>query len=214
MLEIDLAGERLVLLAERAMYWPRRETLFVADTHWGKAATLRAHSIPVPHGTTADDLARLARALKRTGARRLVLLGDAIHARQGRSKAMFDAIEAWRAEHEALEILLVRGNHDAGAGDPPANLRIDCTDAPKMEAPFALQHHPRPSPFGYALAGHVHPAVRLRGLGRQAATLRCFHFTARVATLPAFGSMCGRGIIEPAPQDRVYVIADDEIIGL
>ena len=214
MLEIERNGEKLILLAERAMYWPACETLFVADTHWGKAATLRAHSIPVPHGTTADDLARLTQALCRTGARRLVLLGDAIHARRGRSKAMFDAIHAWRAEHAALEILLVRGNHDAGAGDPPANLRIDCTDAPKIEAPFAFQHHPIPSPHGYALAGHVHPAVRLRGLGRQAATLRCFHFTPRVATLPAFGSMCGRGIIDPSPQDRVYVIADDEIIAV
>ena len=36
---LDLAGERVVLMADRALYWPRFTTLFVADAHFGKAAT-------------------------------------------------------------------------------------------------------------------------------------------------------------------------------
>src|SRR3982074_1557313 len=53
-LTIELAGEEIILLPERAIYWPRAETLFVADTHWGKDATFRAAAIAVPGGTLRD----------------------------------------------------------------------------------------------------------------------------------------------------------------
>lgn len=209
---VEIAGASLELLPERAIYWKDRGTLFVADTHWGKAATLRAHAIPVPTGSTHDDLGRLTSVLARTGARRMVLLGDAIHARAGRSETTFRAVTDWRARHPGLHVLLVRGNHDRSAGDPPAELGIECVNAPMTEPPFVFQHHPAPSAKGYALAGHTHPAIKLRGLGRQRATLPCFFFSPRVGTLPAFGSFCGKALIWPEAGDRVFAIAADEIV--
>lgn len=209
---VDIAGAQLQLLPERAAYWPERETLFVADTHWGKAATLQANAIPVPGGTDLDDLSRLTGILQRTGARRMVLLGDAIHARAGRSKATFDAVKDWRARHSDIDVMLVRGNHDRAAGDPPDALSIRCVNAPVVEPPFVFQHHPRVSAHGYALAGHTHPAIKLRGRAMQRATLPCFLFSPSVATLPAFGSFCGRALISPADGDRVFAIAGEEII--
>ncbi|NUR18637.1 MAG: DEAD/DEAH box helicase, partial [Gemmatimonadaceae bacterium] len=56
---ISVRGEELVLLPERAAYWPARTTLLVADAHFGKAATFRAAAIPVPAGTTDATLGRL-----------------------------------------------------------------------------------------------------------------------------------------------------------
>ncbi|MES1262607.1 MAG: ligase-associated DNA damage response endonuclease PdeM, partial [Acidobacteriota bacterium] len=176
-MKIDVAGTSLELLPERAAFWPERATLFVADTHWGKAAAFRAHSIPVPFGTTDNDLARLTTAIEKTGCRRIVLLGDALHAREGRAPKTFAAVAEWRARHAGVEIVLVRGNHDRRAGDPPEELGIRCVNAPLAEAPFVYLHHPAPSPGGYALAGHTHPAVKLRGRGLQRATLPCFVFT-------------------------------------
>jgi len=209
---IEVAGTTLELLPERAAYWPEQKTLFVADIHWGKAAAFRAHFIAVPGGTTGNDLARLTSAIEKTGCCRLVLLGDALHAREGRSPATFGTVAAWRARHAELEILLVRGNHDTRAGDPPAELGIRCVNAPVVEPPFVFQHHPVGSRLGYALAGHTHPAVKLRGRGLQRATLPCFFFEPGVATLPAFGSFCGSALIHPEPGDRVYAIAGDEIV--
>ena len=86
-LKIDLRGESLVLLPERAMYWPAMEALFIADPHWGKAATFRAYGIPVPSGTTDEGIARLDRLAQRTCARQIIFLGDLLHAKAGRSKA-------------------------------------------------------------------------------------------------------------------------------
>ena len=209
---VEVAGERLVLLPERAALHAATGTLLVADAHWGKAAAFRAAGVAVPGGTTTAGLERLSRALERTGAARLVILGDLFHAREGKAPRTLEAIRAWRARHPALPVTLVRGNHDRRAGDPPPELGIDCCDPPCALGPFVLAHHPRESPAGYVLAGHVHPSVTLRGRGRQRERLPCFHFGARVGLLPAFGDFTGTADVEVAPGDRVYVVAGGEVV--
>lgn len=210
--ETELAGERVLLCPERALFWPAGNTLFVADTHWGKAAAFRAGGIPVPGGTTAADLDRLAALLARTGAGRLVILGDLFHARNGRTPAALTAVAAWRARHPELAVLLVRGNHDRGAGDPPAEWSFRVVDPPHGEAPWVFCHHPKGQPEGYALAGHLHPAVRLEGGGGERVKLPCFWFGPRVGVLPAFGAFTGTEVVRPRPGDRVWVLAEGEVV--
>ncbi|HEX8391910.1 MAG TPA: ligase-associated DNA damage response endonuclease PdeM [Longimicrobium sp.] len=213
-LEIELCGEPLVLLPERAAYRPRDRTLLVADPHFGKAASFRAFGVPVPGGTTTETLARLTAALARTGAERLVFLGDFFHARAGKQASTLNALAAWREEHARLPILLVRGNHDRHAGDPPDELRINCANGPVVDDPFGYAHHPEPADACYVLAGHVHPSVTLRGIGRQKQRLACFHFGPRVGILPAFGEFTGTADVPVSPGDRVYVVAGDQVVSV
>jgi DNA ligase-associated metallophosphoesterase len=215
MIRITLAGESVTLLAERALFWEGAGALLAADVHLGKAAAFRAAAIPLPGGTTTAALARLTAALGRTGARRLVLLGDFFHARSGRAARTLAAIAEWRERHAGLEILLVRGNHDRGAGDPPPEWRFDCRDEPWSEPPFAFRHNPpKPAeePSGYVLAGHIHPAVSLSGPGRQRERLPCFLLGERVGILPAFGDFTGGAAVRPRPGDRVFAVAGDEVV--
>ncbi len=212
-LQIDLHNESLILLPERAIYWPRLNTLFVADAHWGKAAAFRAAAMAIPE-SSEDDRARLDQIIARTNARQLILLGDLLHTKASRAQSTIETFSAWRATHPNLEIVLVRGNHDERAGDPPSEWRMTCVDAPHLIAPFALQHHPTPSPEGYTLAGHLHPGAVLNGAGRQTIKLPCFWFGAHVAVLPAFGSFTGTAAIRPRLGDRVFVVAGDEVIGV
>ena len=157
-----------MLLPERALFWPRTGTLVAADLHWGKGATFRAAGIPIPVGGTGDDLARLDAALLRTCARRLVVLGDLFHARAGRiATGTLAELRRWRDLRSELEILLVRGNHDRHAGDPPADLRINCVNAPAFVPPFELRHEPAESSVG------LHP--------RRAPSPRCRADRARTA---------------------------------
>src|SRR5687768_9352581 len=95
-LEIDIAGQRVLCLPERSLYWPAASTLLVADAHWGKASTFRAAAIPIPDNTT-HDLDRLATAIRRMEARRVIFLGDLLHAKEGRADSVMDLIAAWRA---------------------------------------------------------------------------------------------------------------------
>jgi DNA ligase-associated metallophosphoesterase len=195
-LAVTLGGEAVVLLAERALHWPRRATLFVADVHLGKAAAFRAGGVPVPRGATAADLGRLSALIEDTRCTRLVVLGDLLHAAQGRVPALDAAVTAWRRRHVALAITLVRGNHDARAGDPPVAWGIDVVAAPHPLPPFVLHHEPATPPTGYALCGHLHPGVRLQGAAGDAARLPCFVLGQRRALLPAFGRLTGLAMVE------------------
>jgi DNA ligase-associated metallophosphoesterase len=209
-----LDGERVTLLAERALYWPRERTVFVADVHLGKAAAFRAGGVPLPRGSTAADLARLTRVLERTGASRIVVLGDFIHAKAGRVPALAEAFARWRIQHAAIDVMLVRGNHDARAGDPPAAWNVGCVDEPFALPPFLACHRITQPASGYALCGHVHPGVRVQGSGEQSARLPCFVLGARRAILPAFGRFTGLADVLPAPRERIVVIAGRELFAL
>lgn len=212
-LEVRLAGEAVRLLPERALFWPRTATLIVADLHWGKGATFRAAGIPIPMGSTRDDLARLDTALLRTAADRLVVLGDLFHARAGRiATRTLAELRHWRGLRAGLEIMLVRGNHDRHAGDPPDDLVINCINAPALVPPFILRHEPAVAPHGYTLAGHVHPGIVLCGRALQRERLPCFLLGAQVALLPAFGSFTGLGMVEPGPGDRAFVVGGEDVI--
>ena len=209
---VDVAGETLWLLPELAAFWPARGTLFVADAHIGKAAAFRAAGIAIPAGTTASDLARLSRLIAQLGAARVAFLGDLLHSRQGRQPRTLDAFRTWRARHAGVEMVLVRGNHDRHAGDPPGEWRIVCMDQPVVIGAFALCHDPQPVAGQYVLAGHVHPAVRLKGRGRDRARLPCFVLRRSHALLPAFGGFTGTYTLAPESGDRVYVVADDSVV--
>lgn len=209
---LTLAGQTLQLLPERAAYWEEADTLLVADPHFGKGAAFRSAGVPVPAGTTAENLSRLDVLLGRCDARRILFLGDFLHAKEGRSPRTFEAIAAWRERHVGREVVLIRGNHDRHAGDPPDSLKIQCFDEPVLEGALALAHRPSPIDGRPFVAGHIHPAVRLVGRGRQRKRLPCFWATPEGLVLPAFGDFTGAGFVEPESRDRVFVIAGDEVV--
>ncbi len=200
-------GEAVELHAGRALFWPRGATLFVADVHLGKGATLRAAGVPLPRGATARDLDRLGALLDRTRARTLCILGDFLHAAAGRVEALDRAVVAWRAARRALDVVLVRGNHDARAGDPPAAWGVRVVAEPHALPPFVGCHAPREPRSGYALCGHVHPGVRVSGRAHESVRLPCFVLGRRRALLPAFGRLTGLALVAPAADETVVAIA-------
>jgi metallophosphoesterase superfamily enzyme len=125
-------------------------------------------------------------------------------------------LQAWRLRWPRLQLGLVRGNHDAHAGDPPASLDMRLHDEPWRVGPWALQHHPQAVPGHHALAGHLHPGVALRGRARDRLRLPCFHFSPcddgrhTLGVLPAFGGFTGLHLLPRAPQDAVYAVLPGE----
>jgi DNA ligase-associated metallophosphoesterase len=210
-----LAGGRpLALLPEKAAFVAASGTLLVADAHIGKAVSFRALGVPVPRGTTTETLAGLSALIRRTGARRVVFLGDFLHSAKAHAPATLAAVAAWRLAHAALDLVLVRGNHDDRAGDPPAALGIRVVDEPLLEDGFALCHHPRPVPGRYVLAGHLHPCVSVGVRSWDHLRLPCFWFGAAVGVLPAFGAFTGMHAVRPAPEDRVFAVADNIVAAM
>ena len=212
---IEHAGETLTLAPDASVYWSRERTLFVADTHFGKTAAFRAGGVPVPEHTTNRDLARLAEAIARTETVRLVVLGDLLHAKTSTSTPVRSAFAAFRDEHAQLDILLVRGNHDRTAGDPPTDWRIETVDPGIPLGPFTLLHEPGDTPgdhYDNALAGHIHPAVRLLDPGtRSGVRMPCFWKRDDCLILPSFGSFTGAHVVRPRRGDLVHICTGDAV---
>lgn len=185
--ELSIAGEPVVLCADRALFWPARGRLLVADLHLGKGNILRAAGIAVPSGGTAHDLARLSALVAETGAAELWVLGDFLHgARHG------DVERAWRewlAAQAGLTVGVVTGNHDRAL--ETAALGVERLPDDVREGPFRFRHDPPPPTDlrpGHVVCGHVHPVAKLPGLrGRWPA----FVLDPAVTVLPAFSAFTG-----------------------
>ena len=212
--QIDIVwqGENLRLLANKGIFWPREKTLFVADPHFGKAATFRKVGIPVSEHTTEDDCRRLLEMIESTGSSKVVFLGDFLHARQGKTAPVRTLLFQWREMCSYVEILLVRGNHDLKSGDPWSELSIKCLPEPFKMEKWECRHHPlEKSEFPY-LAGHIHPGFSIKGTGRNAIRAACFWVRKDSIILPAFGSFTGLKNVIPTPMDGIYLTNDQEII--
>ena len=209
---IEIKGETLHLLPDHAIHYPAEDAVLIGDLHWGKAATFRAAGMPVPDTEVDSDLDRISRLLDRTGASRLIVLGDLLHSRRGRDEQTFAAVTRWRDTHPGIELTLVEGNHDRGAGRPPAEWGFAVMKPGVRLGPFVLQHYPDPHGDGYVLAGHLHPKVKLRGVAGQEAKLPCFWFGEEVGVVPAFGTLIDGAPVKPRPRDAVFVVADGEVL--
>lgn len=216
------AGLAIGLHPSGAAFLPDHAALLVADVHLGKAASFRRLGVPVPAGSTATTLDALGDALASLGdtpVKHLVFLGDLLHAARGRSEELNQvvgqALTAWRGMTSGLRVHLVRGNHDRAAGDPPPEWGIELQTEPWVMGPWALCHEPRPVADAYALAGHWHPCIGLKGGARERLRLPCFWLgdPARhaVGVLPAFGDFTGMHPIQRRPGDRVWAVADQVV---
>src|SRR3954467_3503756 len=112
MLRIQVAGTDVVLHPSGAAFLPATHTLLVADAHFGKAVSFRKLGVPVPSGTTTENLDVMTQVLADTHAQHVVFLGDFLHSKRSHAKGTLDTIERWRDAHADLKLTLVRGNHD------------------------------------------------------------------------------------------------------
>ena len=222
MLKVNFAGWAMHLLPSGAVYLPDVSALLVADAHFGKAVSFRLAGVPVPQGTTTETLQRLTDAVMQTAATQVIFLGDFLHSAKAHAAPTQQAIASWRAAHPELALTLVRGNHDDRAGDPPAALGVRVVDEPLLlladtvgALPLALCHHPQRVEGAYALAGHLHPCVALKGAGRDRLRLPCFWLgdpqASGAGVLPAFGSFTGMHPIARKPRDRVFAVAGSSV---
>lgn len=211
---INIRSESLHLLPDKAVWWSARKTLFVADVHLGKAETFQHHAIPLPSGSTQHDLGRLTRLIQVHQAETLVILGDWLHAKESHNPLIHQQVQQWRDGHADLPILLVSGNHDDRAGKLPDAWRIERAAPPYENSPFIYTHIPQAHSGGYVLSGHLHPAVQLRGHGKQQVKHPCFWVRPHLMVLPAFGSFTGTTAIHADEVDRVYLPTSQAVLPL
>ena len=183
--DVAIAGETLRLFADRAIYWPARGRLLIADLHLGKADVFRRAGIAVPRGGTSADLMRLDALLDASGAREIAVLGDILHA--GMPEAAWrSAWSLWREKRARIRIVALAGNHDRALS--ASELGVEGAGEALADGPFLLRHHPQPDSARHVLCGHLHPVTRLPGLpGRWPG----FWMRGGITVLPAFSQFTG-----------------------
>lgn len=202
-MEIEVAGERVRLHAERALLW--RDTAWIADVHWGKSASFRRAGLPVPDGELDEDLARVGALMREVA--RVVVLGDLVHAAVDAHTAT--RVAAWRASHPT-PMQLVRGNHDRHQALLPPEWKIEELGPEHLEGPFRFVHEPSPG-AAFTWAGHLHPGVVV-GAGADWLRLPCFHLGPRLGILPAFGRFTGSARLKVGPDEAAWAIVEDRVL--
>ncbi len=205
---LHMLGERLMLCPDGVLAIPAERTLVAADLHLEKGSALAARGHMLPPYDTRDTLHRLAMAVRRHGARRLVLLGDSFHDDGGPARmADADRIALKRLCALVEECIWISGNHDTAHGLAEWRLRK-----------LVFRHQAGAVARGEAeISGHWHPKAtlptRIGGITRP-----CFLATANRVILPAFGSYTGGlNVLDPAMGHlvrnavRVFLIGDTRL---
>jgi len=211
-INIDCCGESLLLLPERAIFWPRLSTLFVADVHVGKEHVFGRSGIAIPGGISERTLNQLFAIVDQSCAQRLIVLGDFLHAMPRRSERWLSTLSANLDQRKSLSMMIVAGNHDKPAGRQLIDKRIAWRAESVVEPPFVLQHVPGSDPKGYVLAGHLHPVWRIGRARRSTLRAPAFWFSQTGAVLPAFSEFTGGQMIKPDPEDQIYMTGPDCVI--
>jgi metallophosphoesterase superfamily enzyme len=125
-------------------------------------------------------------------------------------------LELWRDLFPQIRMTLIQGNHDilqAGYYEK-ANFEVFRT---LHKDPFLFIHDNKDSEHlsdtkTYVLSGHIHPAVKLKGKGRQSLLLSCFYFGENAGILPAFGKFTGKCCVKIMENDMIFGILDKKVL--
>ncbi|MFM2362463.1 MAG: hypothetical protein RLZZ316_1365 [Bacteroidota bacterium] len=205
-----LHNQNLWLSATRVLFWEEAQTLIASDLHLGKTGHFRKSGIAVPQAVYKEDLQRLVQALQHFQPKQLVVVGDFFHSHANKE---LDLFSKWRSNFASLEITLVKGNHDILQADWYTANQITVIEQ-LQQSPFRFLHDPATSTItqDYVLSGHIHPGIRVGGLGKQSVRLPCFYFGKQQGILPAFSGFTGLATIEPNNGDAVFAIVKNTIV--
>ena len=201
MVPLSFANEEMMLLSSGALYWPREQTLLVADLHLEKASWYAGQGQMLPPYDSRETLERIAAAVKETGARRVIALGDNFHDPDGTSRLEPYAAGMLEALTRSLDWVWITGNHDEVMHRTFGGALAD-----EMEiGGVILRHIAQAGELRPELSGHFHPKIRLRvrdrHIARQCGVIAHSQSGHDRMILPAFGALTG-GMDAGAPEIR------------
>lgn len=200
-------NQTLCLLPEKALFWEEQKLLIIADLHLGKAGHFRKSGIPVSDLIHSKDILMLEKLIQKHQPAEVIFLGDLFHSEHNQGWEIF---RRWLKSKAPLPFKLILGNHDVLPDSDYKISNMECLESLDLD-PFNLTHIPEPNNL-YNLAGHIHPAIKLKGKAKQSLRVPCFYFGKENGILPAFGNFTGTATINIQKTDDVFVIAENQVI--
>jgi DNA ligase-associated metallophosphoesterase len=200
------------LSADRCIYWEEESALIVSDLHIGKAGHFRKAGIPVSQRIYTEDLQRLLAAVLFFKVTQLIIVGDLSHSRNNSEMDMF---KRWRHDFPDLTVHLVKGNHDILSAAWYKECDIQLHHEPLCIGPFCFCHDAcdeEKEKGKYIFSGHIHPGIKIRGMGKQSLCFPCFYFAKDHCVLPAFSKFTGLSLVRPEQGEQVFAIVDNAVM--
>ncbi len=185
-LRTRIGASDVLLRCSGALWLAAERTLVVADLHLEKGSSYAARGQMLPPYDTRETLRRLAEEIAALAPATVILLGDTFHDRRSEDRLAADDAEALRGLARGRTLIWVVGNHDA---DGPRALPGEIADELAL-AGLTLRHEPQAGLQPGEVAGHLHPAARVKAT-RGSVRRRCFITDADRLILPAFGAYAG-----------------------
>ena len=195
------------------LYNSTHDILFISDLHLGKAQHFRKHGISVPLQVEIENLNRFRQVIAHFEPSHVYILGDLFHSEHNVQWTVF---KLFLDEFPRDFFTLVLGNHDILAYDQYTHPAMQTVDSLIIHEKIILSHYPLDE-FAddyLNIAGHIHPAVRIKGQGKQSMRLPVFWFQENQIILPAFGLFTGSHTIRPKKNDLIFGLADAEVFRL
>lgn len=189
------------------LFWQEKSLLLISDVHLGKVSHFRKFGAAVPRKAVHKNFVLLDMLVSDFQPFQICFLGDLFHSSLNKEWELF---ENWVAKTPS-EIILVAGNHDIIAPEKFQQLHIPIFPELVIDD-FLLTHHPEVREGHFTFCGHIHPAVKLQGFGRQRLKLPCFFKSKNQMILPAFGQFTGTHALTPTQEDEVFVIVEDSVV--
>ena len=180
----DFAAHRFAALPERALYWPSRRALIVADLHLEKASWFAGRGQMLPPFDSEATLARLVMLASRCEAREIWALGDSFHDNVGPERLPDTALRLLDQLTDGRRMVWIAGNHDCAAALPGERADEAIVDG------LVLRHEADSGDSRPELSGHFHPKLRVKTAARSVSR-PCFVIGPTRLILPAFGSLTG-----------------------
>ena len=118
--------------------------------------------------------------------RRIISLGDSFHDSDGYARLAEPDRVRLAVLQRGREWIWISGNHDP---ELPAEIGGDVVDELSLDG-LRFRHEPRAGEAQGEVAGHLHPAAKVRGNGRSV-RCRAFATDGTRMVLPAFGVLAG-----------------------
>lgn len=204
---ITLHNQTFEMHFSGALFWVEKSMLLISDVHLGKVSHFRKYGAAVPQQAVQQNFDALTSVVEHYKPKSIVFLGDLFHSALNTEWLFF---EEW-VKATPQEIILVSGNHDIISPLKYEELHIKVIPELVLES-FLLTHHPEERDGLFNFSGHIHPAIKLSGLGRQSVRLPCFYKTEHQIIVPAFGEFTGTYTMEPCEGCEVFALLGDAVL--
>ena len=205
--DIKINNRIFSLTNQRALFWKKEKALILSDLHIGKTAHFRKNGIPISNNILKNDLTRLSILIDFFKPKKLIIVGDLLHAGDNSD---VDEFCEWRQQYPELLFYLIEGNHDRITKKLETKLNLNYRSEILNLNDILFIHDFDKTISNFQITGHIHPGYVINSPLKKI-KLPCFAISENQLLLPAFSEFTGLDTKNLPKKGRFFIFTSSEI---